>query len=121
MTVRKACLISAAVSCLVLATAATVVIATAAPVQRHGQGNGQTLPAPLSPAHRPADATGAGSVPDYVSQITQRIATAMGDASPTSRVEVYTTRAVAERLTSGAVVDTDGPVYLVELRGNFIA
>jgi hypothetical protein len=118
MTVRRVCLISAAVSCLVLATAATVVIATAAPVQRHGQGIGKTLPA--QPSTRRADAAAVGSVPDYVSRITQRIATAMGDASPTSSVEVYTTRAAAERLTSGAVVDTDGPVYLVELRGNFI-
>lgn len=118
MTVRRAGLIGMGVSCLALATAATAVIAATSPVHRHSQ---QTRHARvIHPRARVADATGEGSVPAYVSQIAQGIAIAMGDASPTSSIEVYTTRAAAEWLTSGAVVDTNVPVYLVELRGNFV-
>jgi hypothetical protein len=117
---RKVGLIGTGVSCVVLATAATAVLATAAPARPHSHRLGHMHTFRAKHTARRADATGAGAVPDYVSQIAQRIASEMGDASPTASNEVYTTRQAAEGLTSGAVVDTDVPVYLVELRGNFV-
>jgi hypothetical protein len=67
-----------------------------------------------------------GSAPDRVTvsrieAVAMRLATAMGDDDPDSGRAYATTRKTANLAAAQAEVDSDQPVYLIVLRGDFVA
>lgn len=61
----------------------------------------------------------ASSAPQMLKDIAKQLSAANGVKTPRSMKYVITTRQAAAEATSQAIVDTDQPVYLVSLQGNF--
>ena len=92
-------------ACLLVVAGIAGVLLRAASAQ--GQGSASTR------------APAAAGPPPFVAAVAQRIAAIAGDGHPSSAEFVYTTRQAAVGL-DGETVDSDPPVYLVVLHGNFV-
>lgn len=57
--------------------------------------------------------------PTYIVSLAKKMATQMGDATPSKAQYVQTSRGAAESLLSGNTVDTNSKVILVVLHGKF--
>jgi hypothetical protein len=64
--------------------------------------------------------SGGHHAPDFLVALTARVAAGNCDARPVGAKYVRTTRQAAETIASGDRVDSDTPVYLVLLRGDFV-
>jgi hypothetical protein len=60
------------------------------------------------------------NLPTYVTTSAQTFAMRMGDATPSSAAAVLTTRQAAVRSAMPIDVDSNSPVYLVVLHGQFV-
>ncbi len=68
-----------------------------------------------------ASAGAAGTIPAYVSQTAQSVASEMGDPTPISVTGVLTTRGAAAALEGATNVDSaSSQVWFVEMTGNFV-
>src|SRR5690348_10578860 len=77
-----------------------------------------------SPARAGARSMASGLPTPAVAARLERIALAIssanGDSNPTEITAVGTTRQAAQNATGGAIVDSNQPVYLICVRGQFI-
>ena len=60
------------------------------------------------------------TVPSFLTTLSKRMASQMGDNHPISGKFVVTTRRAANQLVAGAHVDSNPAVYLVVMQGQFI-
>jgi hypothetical protein len=104
----------------IVTVVALAVLIAGAPAARPGESaRGHLVRATISPPPTaPSDAK--SPTPAFLVALAARTATNNCDSDPAGASYVRTTRQAAETMASGDGVDSDQPVYLVLLRGDFV-